>query len=176
MNERKEWYAIHTYSGHEDKVKSNLEKRITTTGMDEKIFNILIPAKDKVKVKNGKKTVSKEKFFPGYVLIEMVMDDDSWYVVRNTPGVIGFASSGTKPIPVSDAEVNSILSQMGVEQPKIETDLKVGDEVKVIDGPFDNFVGDIEEMDLDKGKLTVMVSMFGRKTPVELDFHQVEEV
>jgi transcriptional antiterminator NusG len=144
--------------------------------MDEKIFNILIPAKDKVKVKDGKKTTSKEKFFPGYVLIEMIMGDESWYVVRNTPGVIGFASSGTKPVPVSDAEVNSILQEMGVEQPKIDIDLEVGDEVKVVDGPFEDFVGDIQEIDLDKGKLTVLVSMFGRQTPVELDFHQVEEV
>lgn len=176
MSEKKEWYAIHTYSGREDKVKSNLEKRITTTGMDEKIFNILIPAKDKVKVEDGKKTTSKEKFFPGYVLIEMILDDDSWYVVRNTPGVIGFASSGTKPVPVSDAEVNSILQDMGVEQPQIDIDLEVGDEVRVIDGPFEDFVGEIQEIDLDKGKLTVLVSMFGRQTPVELDFHQVEEV
>ncbi|KXS42231.1 MULTISPECIES: transcription termination/antitermination protein NusG [unclassified Candidatus Frackibacter] len=176
MSDEREWYAIHTYSGHENKVKSNLEKRVTTTGMDEKIFDILIPSKDKVKVKDGKKTMSKEKFFPGYVLIEMIMDDDSWYVVRNTPGVIGFASSGTKPVPVTDAEVNSILKQMGVERPQVEIDLEVGDEVRVIDGPFENFVGDIQEIDLDKSKLTVLVSMFGRQTPVELDFHQVEEV
>lgn len=176
MGKKREWYAIHTYSGHEDKVKSNLEKRITTTSMDEKIFNILIPAKDKVKVKDGEKTTDREKFFPGYVLIEMIMDDDSWYVVRNTPGVIGFASSGTKPVPVSETEVNSILQEMGVEQPQVDIDLEVGDEVRVIDGPFADFVGEIQEIDLDKGKLTVLVSMFGRQTPVELDFHQAEKV
>ncbi|MCK8825782.1 transcription termination/antitermination protein NusG [Fuchsiella alkaliacetigena] len=176
MSEKKKWYAIHTYSGHEDKVKSNLEKRIETTGMDEKIFDILIPAKDKVKMKDGKKTMSKEKFFPGYVLIEMIMDDDSWYVVRNTPGVIGFASSGTKPVPVSEGELSSIRSEMGLEEPQVEIDLELGDEVRVIDGPFGDFVGEIQEIDLDKSKLTVLVSMFGRQTPVELDFHQVEEV
>ncbi|MBM7623970.1 transcription termination/antitermination protein NusG [Sporohalobacter salinus] len=177
MSEEPEWYAIHTYSGRENKVKSNLEQRIKTTGMDEKIVNILIPSKDKIKAKDGEKKVSKEKFFPGYVLIKMVMSDDSWYVVRNTPGVIGFAgASGTKPVPVSDTEVRAIKSEMGLKQSQIDIDLEVGDEVRVIDGPFEDFVGEIQEIDLDKSKLTVLVSMFGRQTPVELDFDQVEDI
>ncbi|MGM0470770.1 MAG: transcription termination/antitermination protein NusG [Bacillota bacterium] len=177
MSEEAEWYAIHTYSGREDKVKSNLEQRIKTTGMEEKIVKILIPSKDKIKAKGGKKEVEKEKFFPGYVLIRMKMDDDSWYVVRNTPGVIGFAgASGSKPVPVTDAEVRTIKQEMGLSESEVDIDLEVGDEVKVIDGPFEDFVGEIQEIDVDKGKLTVMVSMFGRQTPVELNFNQIEDI
>ncbi|ADL11701.1 transcription termination/antitermination protein NusG [Acetohalobium arabaticum] len=172
-----EWYAIHTYSGRENKVKSNLEQRIKTIDMEEKIIDILIPSKDEVKVKDeGEKKVSEERFFPGYVLIKMIMDDESWYVVRNTPGVIGFAgASGTKPVPVSDPEVRTIKNEMGL-QSQVDIDLEVGDEVRVVDGPFEDFAGEIQEINLDKSKLTVLVSMFGRQTPVELDFDQVEDI
>lgn len=176
MNNNIEWYAIHTYSGHEDKVKANLTQRIKTTGMEEKIFEIIIPTEEKIKVKNGKKTVVKEKIFPGYALVKMIMDDDSWYVVRNTPGVIGFASAGTKPIPVQNTEMNKVLKDMGIEKPKSEIDLEEGQTVKVSEGPFEDFVGEIREIDYEKAKLMVLVSMFGRETPVELEFDQVEKV
>ncbi|WP_027339546.1 transcription termination/antitermination protein NusG [Halonatronum saccharophilum] len=176
MSNKVEWYAIHTYSGHENKVKANLEQRIKATGMEEKIFEIVIPSEEKVKVKKGKKTVVKEKFFPGYALVKMIMDDDSWYVVRNTPGVIGFASAGTKPIPVNETEMSSVFTSMGLEEKKADIDLEVGQSVKVTEGPFEDFVGEIQEIDFEKEKLVVLVSMFGRETPVELEYNQVEEI
>ncbi len=176
MSEEKEWYAIHTYSGHEDKVKTNLKQRIKTTGMEDNIFDILIPAEEKIKVKNGKEKRVKEKIFPGYVLIQMIMDDDSWYVVRNTPGVIGFASAGTKPIPVRDTEMKNVLGDMGLETTKTDVDFEEGQSVRVCEGPFEDFVGEIQEIDFEKNKLIVLVSMFGRETPVELEFNQVEEI
>ncbi|TDX49300.1 transcription termination/antitermination protein NusG [Orenia marismortui] len=176
MESNIEWYAIHTYSGHEDKVKANLEQRIKTTKMEEKIFEILIPAEEKVKIKNGKKTVVKEKIFPGYALVKMVMDDDSWYVVRNTPGVIGFASAGTKPVPVKDTEMSKVLKDMGIEETKTEIDLEEGQNVRINEGPFEDFAGEIKEIDYEKAKLMVLVSMFGRETPVELEFDQVEKI
>ncbi len=176
MSKNVEWYAIHTYSGHEDKIKANLQQRVKATGMEEKIFEILIPTEEKVKVKNGKKTAVKENIFPGYALIKMIMDDDSWYVVRNTPGVIGFAGAGTKPVPVANTEMNRVLKDMGVSKPKAEIDLDIGESVRVTEGPFEDFVGEIKEIDEEKAKLMVLVSMFGRETPVELDFEQVEKI
>lgn len=171
----KKWYVIHTYSGYENKVKANLEKRVESMNMEDKIFRILVPMEDEVEIKNGKKKVSKRKVFPGYVLVEMIMTDDSWYVVRNTSGVTGFVGTGAKPIPLHDAEAKHILKQMGVDEPKMRLDYEVGQEVRVTSGPFENFIGIIEEIHPDKGKLKVLVSMFGRETPVELEFAQVEK-
>lgn len=176
MEEDKKWYVIHTYSGYENKVKTNLEKRVDSMGMEDKIFRILVPVEEEVEVKDGRKKVTKKKVFPGYVLVEMVMSDDSWYVVRNTPGVTGFVGSGSKPIALLPAEVHSILRQMGLEEAKAKVDFEVGQHVRVIHGPFGGFVGRVEEINTDKAKLRVVVSMFGRDTPVELDFNQVEEL
>lgn len=172
----KQWYVIHTYSGYELKVKSNLEKRVTTMGVEDKIFRILVPMEEYVEVKDGKKKTVKRKVFPGYVLVEMVMTDNSWYVVRNTPGVTGFVGSGSKPTPLMESEVQAIMRQAGVEEPKPKIDLQVGENVRVRTGPFEGFIGVIEEIDGDRGKVRVLVSMFGRDTPVELDFTQVEKL
>ncbi len=174
--EEREWYAIHTYSGHENKVKINLKQRIKATGMEEKIFEILIPTEDKVKMKDDKKTVKEEKIYPGYVLIEMIMDDDSWYVVRNTPGVIGFASAGNNPVPVNETEMRSVLRDMDIDVPKPDIGFEEGDEVEVTSGPFKEHIGTVEEIDYDKQKVTVLVAMFGgRETPLELDFYEVKK-
>lgn len=173
---KKQWYVIHTYSGYENKVKANLEKRIASMNMEDKIFRILVPMEDEVEVKDGKRKVSKKKIFPGYVLVEMIMTDDSWYVVRNTPGVTGFVGSGSKPIPLAEEEAQQIIRQMGMEEPKARVDFNVGDRVRVVKGPFENFSGTVEEVFADKAKLRVAISMFGRETPVELDFSQVEKI
>ncbi|MCL6449647.1 MAG: transcription termination/antitermination protein NusG [Armatimonadetes bacterium] len=172
----KSWYVIHTYSGYENKVKANLERRIESMNMEDKIFRIVVPMEDELEIKDGKKRVNKRKIFPGYVLVEMIMNDDSWYVVRNTPGVTGFVGSGSKPIPLTDEEAHLIMRQMGVEEPRVRLDLNVGEHVRVRSGPFENFVGVIEEVHPDKDKLKVRISMFGRETPVELDFAQVEKI
>lgn len=172
----KQWYVIHTYSGYENKVKANLEKRVESMNMGDKIFKVVVPLEDEVQVKDGQKKTVKKKIYPGYVLVEMLMTDDSWYVVRNTPGVTGFVGAGAKPIPLHSSEVKQILKQMGVEEPKTKVDFYVGQNVRVTGGPFENFIGSIEEIYPDKGKLKVLVSMFGRETPVELDFSQVEKM
>ncbi|MGI6227950.1 MAG: transcription termination/antitermination protein NusG [Peptococcales bacterium] len=172
----KKWYVIHTYSGYENKVKANLEKRIESMNMGDKIFRILVPMEDEVEMKDGKKKLVKRKVFPGYVLVEMKMTDDSWYVVRNTTGVTGFVGTGAKPVPLHDSEAKSLLKQMGVEEPKTRIDLNVGQSVRVNSGPFENFMGAIEEIYPDKGKVKVLLSMFGRETPVELDFTQVDKI
>ncbi|NQV11812.1 transcription termination/antitermination protein NusG [Candidatus Uhrbacteria bacterium] len=167
------WYAIHTYSGYEENVKNNLEQRTDSMDMEEKIFNILIPKEKKIKIRNGKRKVVEEKIYPGYVLIEMVVDDDSWYVVRNTPNVTGFIGTGTTPTPLSDEEVVVLQKRMGVNEPEFTIDVAVNDAVKIIDGPFKNFEGKVNEIDEARGKVKVLVNMFGRETPVELDFLQV---
>lgn len=172
----KQWYVIHTYSGYENKVKANLEKRIESMNMEEKIFRILVPMEDEVEIKNGKKKISKKKVFPGYVLVEMIMTDDSWYVVRNTPGVTGFVGTGSKPIPLTEGEAKNIIRQMGIEEARPKIGFEVGENVRVISGPFEDFTGNIEEIFADKSKMRVMISMFGRETPVELDFSQVEKI
>lgn len=172
----KKWYVVHTYAGYENKVKANLEKRIDSMNMEEKIFRILVPMEDEVEIKDGKKKISKRKVFPGYVLVEMFMTDDSWYVVRNTPGVTGFVGSGSKPIPLSDSEAWQIIRQMGVDEPRTRIVLFVGESVRVISGPFENFIGLIEDVNAEKQKIRVLISMFGRETPVELDFNQVEKM
>jgi transcriptional antiterminator NusG len=175
----KNWYVVHTYSGYENKVKANLEKRVESMGMADKIFRVVVPEEEETDIKNGKKKVVKRKVFPGYVLVELVMTDDSWYVVRNTPGVTGFvgsAGSGSKPTPLLPEEVIVILKRMGVEEKRIDVDYVIGDTVQVKEGPFANFTGTVEEMDKDKAKLKVLVNMFGRDTPVELDFSQIEKM
>jgi transcriptional antiterminator NusG len=172
----KNWYVVHTYSGYENKVKANLEKRIESMNMEEKIFRILVPMEDEIEVKDGKKKISKRKVFPGYVLVEMFMTDDSWYVVRNTPGVTGFVGSGSKPIPLNEGEAKQIIRQMGVEEPRARIDFSTGENVRVTAGPFENFIGQIEEINIEKGKVRVIISMFGRETPIDLEFTQVEKI
>ncbi|WP_100332778.1 transcription termination/antitermination protein NusG [Bacillus xiapuensis] len=175
----KNWYVVHTYSGYENKVKANLEKRVESMGMQDKIFRVIVPEEEETDVKNGKKKVVKRKVFPGYVLVEIVMTDDSWYVVRNTPGVTGFVGSsghGSKPTPLLPEEVKNILKQMGMDDKRKDVDFDVKETVVVNEGPFANFEGTVEEIDYDKAKLKVLVNMFGRETPVELDFHQVDKI
>jgi transcriptional antiterminator NusG len=172
----KDWYVIHTYSGYENKVKMNLEKRVESMNMEEKIFRVLVPMEDEIEFKNGKQKVTKRKVYPGYVLVEMEMTDDSWYVVRNTPGVTGFVGTGTKPIPLLDKEVVKILQQMGMDEVHTRIDFEINQSVQVIAGPFKDFIGVVREILADKGKLRVEVSMFGRETPVELEFTQVQRL
>jgi len=175
----KQWYVVHTYSGYENKVKTNLEKRVESMDMKDKIFRVFIPTEDEVEMKDGKKKTVTKKVFPGYVLVEMIMTDDSWYVVRNTPGVTGFvgsSGSGSKPTPLKPNEVEAIYKQMGIEEAKAKIDFSLKETVKVKEGPFADFVGTIEEIQLDKHKIKVHVNMFGRETPVELDYNQVEKI
>jgi transcriptional antiterminator NusG len=172
----KKWFVIHTYAGYENKVKANLEKRVESMNMQEKVFRVLVPMEDEVEIKDGKRKVTKRKIFPGYVLVEMVLTDDSWYVVRNTPGVTGFVGSGNKPIPLLPTEVRVIMRQMGMDETRTKIDLDLGESVRVITGPFENFIGTIEEIYPEKSKLRVLVSMFGRETPVELEFTQIEKL
>ncbi|HHW54926.1 MAG: transcription termination/antitermination protein NusG [bacterium] len=173
---KKNWYVVHTYSGYENKVKANLEKRVESMGMQDKIFRVLVPMEEEFEIKDGKKKIVKKKVFPGYILVEMIMGDDSWYVVRNTPGVTGFVGPGSKPIPLEPEEIGNIMKRMGMDQPRPKVSFAVGQSVRIISGPFDNFVGVVEEIMPDKGKARVLVSMFGRETPLELGFEQLEEV
>jgi len=171
------WYAVHTYVGYENKVKANLEQRIETMGMEDKIFRVLVPVEQKISMKGGKKKIVKRKVFPGYVLIEMILDEQSYFVVRNTPGVTGFVGSGGNPVPLSDEEVKSILQQIGLEEKKqIKIDLEVGEAVRVVDGPFEGFVGVVKEVSSERGKVKVLLNVFGRETPVEMDFMQLEKM
>lgn len=170
------WYAIHTYSGYEENVAQNLHTRIATMGMEDKIFGVLIPKEKKIKIKNGKRKTIEEKIFPGYVLVDMVVTDDSWYVVRNTPNVTGFIGTGTNPTPISEEEMRALQKRMGVEEPQFKIDIEVGDPVRINDGPFKGFEGKVASIDEERGKVKVLVSMFGRETPVELDFLQVKRV
>ena len=176
MEEERQWYVIHTYSGYENKVKANLERKIQSMGMQTEIFQVLVPMEDEVEIKDGKKKIAKRKVFPGYVLVEMIVNDRSWYVVRNTPGVTGFVGSGTKPIPLTDAEVKNILKSMGIEELKPKWDIHVSEQVRITSGAFENWSATVLELFPDRSKLRVLVNMFGRETPVELDFSQVEKV
>ncbi len=169
------WYAIHTYSGYEENVVRNLKQRIESMGMEGKILNVLIPTEKRIKIKNGKRKVVTEKIFPGYVLVQMLVDDDSWYVVRNTPNVTGFIGTGTVPTPVSETEMDSLLKRVGAEEPKYKIDLAPADHVSVTDGPFKSFEGEVIEVDEARGKVKVSLNVFDRKTPVELDFLQVKK-
>ncbi|MBU1164922.1 transcription termination/antitermination protein NusG [Patescibacteria group bacterium] len=170
------WYVIHTYSGYEENVKRNLEQRIESMDMEDKIFSVLIPTEKKIKIKNGKRKIVTEKIFPGYVMVEMVVDDSSWYVVRNTPNVTGFIGTGTTPTPISENEIKNLQKRMGVEEPKYIIDVTVGAPVRISDGPFKGYEGKVSNVDDARGKIKVLVSMFGRETPVELDFLQVKKI
>lgn len=170
------WYVIHTYSGYEENVARNLKQRIESMDMQDHIFDVIVPKEKKIKIKGGKRTVVEEIIYPGYVLVEMIVTDASWYVVRNTPNVTGFIGLGTTPTPVDPREIESIKKRMGVEEPKYKIDVSRGDVVKINDGPFKDFEGKIDEVDEGKGKVKVMVSIFGRETPVELDFLQVKKI
>lgn len=176
LNMGRRWYVLHTYSGYEENVSRNLKQRIESMDMEDKIFNILIPTEKKIKIKNGKRKVTEEKIFPGYVMVEMIVTDDSWYVVRNTPNVTGFIGTGTVPTPISEKEVKELQKRMGVEEPKFTIDVSVGSPVRIVDGPFKNLEGKITNIDEEKGKIKVLVSMFGRETPVELDFLQIKKI
>lgn len=170
------WYVIHTYSGYEDAVARNLKQRIESLDMEDKIFSVMVPKEKKIKIKNGKRKIVEEKIYPGYVLVEMVVTDDSWYVVRNTPNVTGFVGSGTTPIPVSQEEIQYLQKRMDVESPHYEIEVASGDSVKIIDGPFKDFDGKVSEIDRERGKIKILVNMFGRDTPVELDSLQIQKL
>ncbi|WP_027400059.1 transcription termination/antitermination protein NusG [Anaerovorax odorimutans] len=166
------WYVVHTYSGHENKVKVNIEKIVENRGMQDLILDIIVPTEDIVEMKNGQRKVKTRKMFPGYVIVKMIVTNESWYLVRNTQGVTGFVGHGSEPIPLTNEEVR----RMGIEKVYVELDIAVGDNVKVINGPFENFMGIVEEVHMDKQILKVKISMFGRDTPVELEFGQVEKI
>lgn len=170
------WYAIHTYSGYENAVARNLQQRIDSLGMNDKIFEVVVPTEKKIRVKGGKRVTEEERVYPGYVLVEMIVDDDSWYVVRNTPRVTGFVGSGTQPVPLSEQELNSLMKRMTEDTPKHKVDLSLDDVVTIADGPFKELEGKVSEIDEARGKVKVLVSMFGRETPVELDFLQVKKI
>jgi len=170
------WYAIHTYSGYENAVAKNLRQRIDSLGMQDQIFQVIVPTEKKIRVKGGKRVTEEEKVYPGYVLVEMIVNDESWYVVRNTPRVTGFIGAGNQPVPLTETELNQILKRMEEEAPKHKVDLEADDIVMIVDGPFKEMEGKVGEVDEKSGKVKVMVSMFGRETPVELDFLQVKKV
>lgn len=172
----KRWYAIHTYSGYEENVARNMKQRIESMDMEDKIFDVIIPTETKIKIKNGKRKTVREKIFPGYVLVSMIVTDDSWYVVRNTPNVTGFIGAGTTPTPLSQEEVDNLRKRMGVEEPKYKIDVSKGTPVRITDGPFKEYEGKVADVDEARGKIKVLVSMFGRETPVELDFLQIKKI
>ncbi|HHY91633.1 MAG TPA: transcription termination/antitermination protein NusG [Clostridiales bacterium] len=172
MSEKAQWYVVHTYSGHENKVKANIEKMVENRGMEDIIQEVIVPTEEKIEIKNGKKKTKQKKIFPGYVVVKMIMTDESWYIVRNTRGVTGFVGPGSKPIPLSEKEIKS----MGIEEPTPEIDIEVGDTVRVTSGPFENFMGEVKGISLEKQTLRVLISMFGRETPIEIHFTQVEKI
>jgi transcriptional antiterminator NusG len=177
MRAERNWYAIHTYSGYENAVLKNLRQRIDSLGMQDRIFNVVVPTEKKIKIKAGKRVEVEEKIYPGYVLVDMVVTDDSWYVVRNTPRVTGFVGSGVTPVPVSKEEIEFLFSKMeGQGEAKHNIDMEVGETVLITDGPFKELEGKINEIDMERGKIKVLVDMFGRETPVELDFLQVKKI
>src|SRR3989339_133450 len=169
------WYVLHTYSGYEEAVARNLRQRIESMSMEDKIFNVLVPIEKKIKIKAGKRKVVEEKIYPGYVLVEMMVTDDSWYVARNTPRVTGFVGSGTTPTPISPEEIKELQRRMGVDEPKYKFDIALGDSIKIVDGPFKDTDGKIAEIDEERRRIKVLISMFGRETPVELDFLQIKK-
>jgi transcriptional antiterminator NusG len=169
------WYVVHCYSGYENKVRHNLEQRIETMGMKDRIFDVVVPTEEEIEVKNGKRKTVERRVFPGYILVQMIMTEESWYVVRNTPGVTGFVGMGNEPTPLRPEEVSQIIKRMEAEAPRIKVTYKTGQKVRIIDGPFNDFIGTVDEIDMERAKVRVMVSFFGRETPVELDFLQVEK-
>jgi transcriptional antiterminator NusG len=174
IQEGRNWYVIHTYAGYENAVLRNLKQRIESLGMEEKIFDVVVPTEKKIKIKGGKRVEEEEKIYPGYVLVDMIVTDDSWYVVRNTPRVTGFVGSGVYPVPIDKKEVDALFARMSAHTAKHTIDLSSGDIVMIIDGPFKDLEGKVSEVDEERGKVKVLVAMFGRETPVELDFLQVK--
>ena len=172
----KGWYVIHTYSGYEESVAKSLRQRIESLGMEDKIFNVIVPKEKKIKIKNGKRKVVEEKIYPGYVLVEMIVTDDSWYIVRNTPNVTGFVGAGTTPIPVSKEEIENLKKRMEIKEPEYKIEVRFGDLVKITDGPFKDFDGKVSEIDEERGKVKVLINIFGRDTPVELDLLQIKKL
>jgi len=176
INSGENWYVIHTYSGYEDAVARSLKQRVEALGMQDKVLNVLVPKEKKIKIKNGKRTIVEEKIYPGYVFVDMIVTDDSWYVVRNTPMVTGFIGAGTTPRPVEESEIKEILKRIGQTEPKYKIEFEVGDQVKITDGPFKGSNGKVNEIDKERGRVKVAVSLFGRDTPVDLDFLQVKKI
>lgn len=173
---QKLWYVVHCYSGYENKVRHAIEQRIETMGMRDKIFDVIVPTQDEIEVKDGKRRTVQRRVFPGYILVEMKMDEDSWYVVRNTPGVTGFVGMGNEPTPLRQEEVNQIMDRVLNEDPIVKQNFKIGQKVRIINGPFNDFIGTVADIDPDKAKVRIMVNFFGRDTPVELDVLEVEKV
>ena len=169
------WYVIHSYSGYENKVKKNLEQRIESMGMKDYIFDVVVPTEDQLEIKDGQRRIVKRRIFPGYILVKMIMTEKSWYVVRNTPGVTGFVGIGNKPTPLSQEEVDKIMKRIHAEAPQVQVSFRPGERVRIIEGPFADFIGVVDEIFPEKGKVRILVSFFGRETPVELDFLQVEK-
>jgi transcriptional antiterminator NusG len=172
--EGRHWYVIHSYSGYENKVKKNLESRIESMGMQDYIFEVVVPTEGVVELRDGRRRTVEQRIFPGYILVDMILNDESWFAVRNTPGVTGFVGSGNQPTPLRQEEVDSILRRMEEEAPKVKVSFRVGDSVRIVDGPFADFLGTVDDLNLEKGKVRLLVSFFGRETPVELDFLQVQ--
>jgi transcriptional antiterminator NusG len=168
------WYVIHSYSGYENKVKKNLESRIESMGVEDYIFEVVVPTEDVVELRDGRRRTVEQRVFPGYILVDMILNDESWFVVRNTPSVTGFVGSGNQPTPLRDEEADSILRRMEEDAPKVKVSFRIGDAVRIVDGPFADFMGTVDDLNLEKGKVRLLVSFFGRETPVELDFLQVE--
>jgi len=175
VNDGREWYVVHCYSGMETRVKRNLEHRIESMAMGDRIFAVVVPTEEQIELKDGERRVVERRVFPGYILVQMVLDDDSWSVVRNTPGITGFVGIGNRPTPLSSAEVDHIMSRIEASQPRVQVNFKPGDKVRVTEGAFADFHGTVEEIDLERGKVRILVSIFGRETPVDVDFLQVEK-
>jgi len=169
------WYVVHCYSGYENKVRHSIEQRIETMGMTDKIFDVIVPTEEEIEVKDGKRKTVEKRVFPGYILVEMTMDEDSWYVVRNTPNVTGFVGTGNEPTPLQPEEIDQIMERMSSETPRVKVNFKVGEKVRITSGPFNDFPGTVAEIDIDRARVRVMVNFFGRDTPVELDFMEVEK-
>ena len=176
ISEERNWYVLHTYSGYEDAVARALKQRVESLGMEDKIFNVMVPKEKKIKIKNGKRKQIEEKIYPGYVLVEMIVTDDSWYVVRNTPNVTGFVGAGTTPVPVETKEIDSLKKRIEAGEPQYKIEVRAGELVKITDGPFKDFDGKVAEVDQERGKIKVLVNMFGRDTPVELDSLQIKKM
>ncbi len=174
--EEARWYVVHTYSGYENKVKQNLEQRIRTMGVADKIFRVVVPTEEEIEIRDGQRRIVQRKIFPGYILVQMLLSDEVWHVVRQTPGVTGFVGPGNTPVPLPEHEVQAILKQMEAEAPKIRVEFTIGQAVRIVDGPFTDFEGVVDEIDQEKGKVRVLVSFFGRETPIELDFMQIERI
>ncbi len=174
--DERRWYVVHCYSGYENKVKHNLEQRIESMGMKDKIFDVIVPTEEEIEVREGKRHVFERRVFPGYILVNMILTDESWFVVRNTPGVTGFVGMGNEPTPLRDEEIAQIFKRMEAEAPRVKVNFKKGERVRIVDGPFNDFRGTVDEVDMERAKVRVMVNFFGRETPVELDFLQVEKI